>query len=97
FIIYLSDNSTFQLGRERFDFFDIPLDKYKELSPPLKSFSLLSKDIKEKFYTSNDKWRMNLAKRFAVDYFVMDAKLFNGNTNLPIVYANEEILILRSF
>lgn len=93
---YNSDLRAYQEGMRRFNEFSIKLDDYLHEKPPIVGFGKLNGKIKEKYYSANDEWRMNLARKYGIDYFVMIKKEMTEPSMQQVVYENEHFLVLEA-
>lgn len=87
---------NYQEGMRRFNEFSIRLDDYLHEKPPIAGFSKLNGKVKEKYYSANDEWRMNLARKYGIDYFVMIKKEMTEPSMQQVVYENEHFLVLEA-
>jgi len=49
--------------------------------------------VRERYYDASDEWRLGLAKRYGIDYFVFVRKDMVKPSRLPVVYQNEYFVI----
>lgn len=92
--IYNSDFKIYKEGIKRFNEFSLNLNDYLDEKPPLKGYQRLSKDVGNKYYSLGDDWRLNMADRYQIDYFVMIKSKIKRNSKLPVVFQNKYFLVL---
>lgn len=93
---YDSNANFYREGLKRFHEFSIRLDDYLAEKPPIVGFSKLSPKIGEKYYSESDEWRMNLARKYGIDYFIMIKRYMTKPTMLQVAYENENFLVLKA-
>jgi hypothetical protein len=85
----------YQEGMRRLNEFSINLNDYLHEKPSLKGFHKLSEKVKEKYYSLDDNWRLDMARRYGIDYFVMDKNEMIEPSMLRTAYENEYFLVLE--
>ena len=65
------------------------IKKYKSF-PYSNKFNPIAKNI---YYTASDKWRIDLANRYDIDYFIFRKKFIKHSSKLPVVYENKHFII----
>ncbi|NER94657.1 MAG: hypothetical protein F6J86_12585 [Symploca sp. SIO1B1] len=93
---YLSNYDLFQEGFKRFQEFDLDIEPYLKYQPPLSGYAALREQIREKYYSYGDEWRLDLANRYNIDYFVLMKESIKESSQLPIAYENEDFMILAT-
>ena len=93
---YLSNYDLFQEGFKRFQEFDIDIEPYLKYKRPLNGHSALKKKIREKYYSYGDKWRLDLANNYNINYFVLMKEHITQSSEMPIVYENKDFIILSA-
>jgi hypothetical protein len=93
---YNSDRTTFDEGLKRTKEFNAPIDDYRKIDTSLSGYYKLSEDVQRSFYSSGDEWMLNLAKRYGIDYFVLQKDKIVRQSKLPVVFENTHYLVLTS-
>lgn len=91
--IYDSNVERYQEGMRRFNEFNIDIRPYLHLTPPVAAQDSLTKAVKERYYNASDEWRLGLAKRYGIDYFVFLRRDIVQPSRLPVVYENAHFVI----
>ena len=91
--IYDSSFERYQEGMRRFKEFNIDIGQYLHAKPPLSTMRRLHNVVKQRYYTASDEWRLGLAQRYGIDYFVFRRKEMVNPSRLPMVYENQHIVI----
>ncbi|HUG37115.1 MAG TPA: hypothetical protein VML54_09215 [Candidatus Limnocylindrales bacterium] len=91
--IYDSNFERYQEGMQRFNEFNIDIGPYLRGNPPIGAVRRLSQAVKERYYTASDEWRLGLAQRYGIGYFVFRRKEMVQPSRLPVVYENEHFVI----
>ncbi|WP_156360751.1 hypothetical protein [Dethiosulfatarculus sandiegensis] len=94
--LYSSNYSLFKEGANRLKTLGINFKKYLAYDPPLKGWMKLRRRVKNRFNAMDDKWRMKLARRYGIDYFVVQKRLFRSPTRMPVVYQNDFFMVLAA-
>jgi hypothetical protein len=95
-ICYSSDYPLLQEGLKRFKEFGLKLEDYLYVRPSWAGRLRLHKDIRDRYYALDDNWRLDLARRYGIDYFVMvNGKLINPS-KLHVVFENQHFSILAA-
>jgi hypothetical protein len=94
--LYDSSYSWYLKGMERFGEFNIDLSEYVDQDPPINNPPELFESIREKFYSYDDNWRLYMSKKYDINYFVMRKSMIKSPSTLPIVFENEDFVILES-
>lgn len=91
--LYDSNFERYQEGMRRFNEFNIAIGPYLHAKPPIAAMKRLSAAVRERYYDASDEWRLGLAQRYGIDYFVFWRKDIVQPSRLPIVYENEHFVI----
>lgn len=91
--IYDSNFERYQEGRRRFNEFNIDLRHYLHAKPPVAALAHLTKEVRERYYNASDEWRLGLAQRYGIAYFVFLREDMVQPSRLPVVYENEHFVI----
>jgi hypothetical protein len=91
--LYDSDMARYTEGLRRFSEFGIDPRPMLAARPPLTGFARLNKAVKERYYRASDEWRLGLARRYDVDYFVFVRRDVIQPSRLPIAYENEHFVV----
>ncbi len=94
--VYNGDIKTFREGLKRFQEFGVNSDRYIAMRPTSRAWRRLRQKIQSLYYTFDDKWRLKLARKYGIDYFVMLKKLMVSKVNLPLVYENDDFAIYKA-
>ena len=92
--MYNSDANAFYEGMKRFNEFDIDINKYIYPKPNIHKFPIFSRAVKERFYSLGDEWRLDLVKRYGIDYFVMEKNEMKTSSQMLTAYENEHFIVL---
>ena len=92
--LYNSKLEFYLEGMKRFNEFKISLDGYLGVPHPLSSGKKLGKDVKRQYYSFNDDWRLDIAKRYGIDYFVMKKNEMKTSSQMLTAYENEHFIVL---
>ncbi|HPD16953.1 MAG TPA: hypothetical protein PLE19_18550 [Planctomycetota bacterium] len=89
---YTSDYRLCQEGLKRVAEFGVNVSDHLR-QPPANAASALAAEVQRRYYTATDDWRLDLARRYHVDYFV--SRRFGGSaaSRLPLVYGNPHFVI----
>lgn len=95
-----NDYETYREGMKRFGEFGTPLEPYLRYMPPVQGFSALEAEVGKRYHQADDGWRVRLAARYNIDYFVMDknkmsAPLAESGDLFERVYENRDFVVLR--
>jgi hypothetical protein len=78
---------------KRFGELGIDPSPYLKLRPTSEKMSAFYTAVGQRFYEVDDGWRMDLAKRYGISFFVMErAKL--KPTSMPRVFENDFYVVL---
>jgi hypothetical protein len=91
--LYNRDFPLFTEGQKRFAEFGINLKDYYE--QPGNVAGKLAKAASEIYYSSDDSWRLSIAERYGIDYFVMKKELMVRKIDLPVAFENEQVVIYK--
>jgi hypothetical protein len=94
--IYDSNVERYRDGLRRFNEFNIDLGQYLQAKPPLAAMGLLTSAVKERYYSASDEWRLALAQRYGIGYFVLRRAEMAYTSRLPVAYQNEHFIILAA-
>jgi len=94
--VYESDFDVYQEGMRRFREFQLDIDEYLEVEPSLLGFRQLNDAIRERYYSLDDSWRLNINQAYDVDYFVLLKDRMKYNGDLPIIYQNDGFVVLKA-
>ena len=53
----------------------------------------LTRELRGRYYDASDEWRINLAQRNKIDFFVFQRKHMVRPTSLRVVYENNHFMI----
>ena len=90
---YTSDLATCREGLERLEALGADVDDYLGYRPPRAGFAELSRDLLRRYYTADDRWRLDLARQYRIDYFVSRPRGAIAASDLPVAYRNDHIVI----
>jgi hypothetical protein len=91
--LYDSNPTYFHEGMKRFGELGIDPSPYLKLRPTSEKMSAFYTAVGQRFYEVDDGWRMDLAKRYGISFFVMErAKL--KPTSMPRVFENDFYVVL---
>lgn len=93
---YASDYRLCQEGLKRLGEFDIDVNEYLGYRPPLARFAPLSRELQRRYYSASDQWRLDLARRYHIDFFVSKKLGSIATSKLPIAYENAQFVIHRA-
>ena len=91
--LYDSNFERYAEGLRRFGEFGIDLQPYLRMRPPDAAQKPLTEELKKRYYAASDEWRVNLAQRHGIDFFVFERDRMHGPTSLRLVYENENFMI----
>lgn len=91
--LYDSNFKRYTEGLRRFGEFDIDLEPYLRMRPPDAAQKPLTDELRKRYYAASDDWRINLARRHGIDFFVFERGRMLGPTSLRVVYENENFMI----
>jgi hypothetical protein len=94
--LYDSSFERYQEGLRRLREFDIDLQAHLRSRPPIAAMRSLSHELRSRYYGASDDWRIDLARRYGIDFFVFQRKLMVAPTSLKIVYQNDYFVICAS-
>lgn len=89
---YTSDYRLCREGLQRAAEFGVDVTDYLG-RPPARAASALAAEVQRRYYTATDDWRLDLARRYHVDYFVSRNPGGPMTSRLPIVYENPHFVI----
>lgn len=91
--LYDSNFERYTEGLRRFGEFDIDLQPYLRMRPPDAAQKPLTDELRKRYYAASDEWRINLARRHGIDFFVFERDRMRAPTSLRVVYENEIFVI----
>ena len=91
--LYDANYDRYMEGRRRFGEFNIDLQPYLHARPPDAAQIALTMELRKRYYDASDEWRINLAKRYSIDFFVFQKKFMRNASRLRIVYENDHFMI----
>ena len=91
--LYDSRVERYQEGMRRFGEFKIELGPYLRNQPPVKGMNQLTDEVRRRYYAASDEWRIDLAKRYGIDYFIFERSRMRAPTKLKVVYQNDHFVI----
>ena len=94
--VYNGDIHTFREGLKRFNEFGVNPDRYFAIRPTSRAWDMLGQEVQRRYYVFNDKWRLRMANKYGIDYFVMLKKAMVSKVTLPLVYENDDIVIYKA-
>lgn len=92
-IFYTSNRDLFEEGLQRAEALGVDLRDYLGVDDNEGVLRLHDQFIKG-FYNRSDAWRLDLASRYGIDYFVMMKGRMVQPSHLPVVYQNGHFAIL---
>ena len=92
--LYESNFEIYQEGMRRFNYLSINVNNYFHENPPALGWHKLRKKVKERYYSFGDDWRMDLASRYGIDYFVMIKGEMNKPSKMPVAFENQYFVVL---
>ena len=99
-IAYSPDKNMYQKGLARMREFGIDIEEVTDDSiRNSKSFSystLLRQDVRKRYYSMSGERLLDLAKRYSIDYFIMQKQYMAEPPQLQIAYQNDKFIILSS-
>ena len=93
--LYNSDFRRCQEGLKRLGEFGLDVKDYLGYTPPLAGFAALSRELRRRYYAESDAWRLGLARRYGVDFFVLEKGRGAVQTGLPVAHENGGFIVLR--
>ncbi len=95
--LYNSQRALFDEGLRRAAELDLPLDDLLA-SSNLRWLAArrLNAVASNRYNRADDAWRTELARRWAIDYFVLEKAKLAVPTALPVAYENRQFLIVRA-
>lgn len=93
---YTSDAQHYQEGMKRFGEFGLDYHAYLAIKPSRVAFEELNKEVQKRFYMFDDAKRVNIGRRYGVDYFVLKKSLMAKESSMPKVYENNMFIVLKS-
>jgi len=94
--LYVSDADILGEGLRRLGEFGIDLDEYINMETNQNRFRLLQAKAHALFYQFDDSWRLRLARKYGIDYFVLQRDMIAKPSHLPVVFENDHIVILKA-
>ncbi len=94
--LYVSDSDILGEGLRRLGEFGIDLDEYINMKTDQNRFRLLQAKAHALFYQFDDSWRLRLARKYGIDYFVLQRDMIVKPSHLPVVFENNHIVIVSS-
>ena len=91
--LYDSNPDNYKEGVQRFSELGLEVRPYFDLRPTNAKMSAFYLAVQERFYSLDDSWRLSIARRYGVDYFVMDRSRLR-ETSMTKVYENEGFVVL---
>ena len=91
--LYDSNFERYTEGLRRFGEFDIDLQPYLRMRPPDSAQRPLTNELRKRYYAVSDDWRIDLARRNRIDFFVFDRSRMIAPTRLRVVYENANFMI----
>ena len=94
--LYDSNAANFRDGTQRFAEFGVDIDPYFRVRPSNRGARALAAEVSRRYNTADDTWRINLARKYGIDYFVIHRRLWKASTQLPVMYQSEHFMILAA-
>ncbi len=96
--LYDSDPAIYAEAMKRFSVFGLPLDPYiRADNTAMRAHYAIVRDVARRYANASDSWRYEIAKRFGVDYFIVDANTAVAATSaMPVVFRNKYYLVLSA-
>jgi len=91
--VYASDFELCQEGLRRLSEFGVDVRDYFGRKPPIAGFEALRRFVRRRYYGADDAWRLDLARRYGIDYFVFRKLRRAPHRQLPIVYENKRFIV----
>jgi hypothetical protein len=95
--LYNSYIEVYQEGMKRFNEFSIDLNDYINQDTPLSGWHKLTKKVKDRYYSFGADWRIELSKRYDIDYFVMIKNEMGKESTLQVAYENEHFIVYKPY
>ena len=93
-VCYKSNQRLFNEGVKRASELGLHLPAY--FTSPTSGRMALHWKIKEIFYNKDDAWRLDIARRYGIDYFVLVRKYMVSESDLPTAYKNRRFVVLSA-
>jgi hypothetical protein len=96
---YTSDAQVYQDGLKRFAEFSIDLAPYLQAPDAysgLKGYARLTRAVAHRYYTADDDWRMDMARRWGIDYFILRKDKLAATSGLRVAFENDRFVVLQS-
>ncbi|MFW6108381.1 MAG: hypothetical protein ACOC8D_01075, partial [bacterium] len=90
---YTSDLATCREGLRRLEDLGVDVEDYLGHEPPRAGFAELSRDLLRRYYTADDPWRLDLARRHGIDYSVSRPRGSVAASDLHVAYRNDHVVI----
>ncbi|MDQ3187341.1 MAG: hypothetical protein M3Q28_00350 [Pseudomonadota bacterium] len=91
--LYDSNFERYQEGMRRFGEFNIDLRPYLRSEPVMAANNRLRYETRRRYYEASDEWRIDLARRHNIDFFVFERAHMVRPTGLKVVYQNDRFVI----
>ncbi|MBI4665146.1 MAG: hypothetical protein HY751_01915 [Nitrospinae bacterium] len=91
--LYVSDKKLWDEGLARLDELGIDINEYFKMRTDKNRYKLLRQRAQESFYGKDDAWRMGMAQKHGIDYFVMENGKLQNPSRLPLAFQNDSVLV----
>ena len=93
---YSSDFAVCQEGLKRVGEFGVKVDAYLGYRPMLAGYRRLEDDVLRRYNAAGDDWRLDLARRYGIAFFVLEKAKGGVRTALPVAYENARFIVLAA-
>ncbi|MCC7483945.1 MAG: hypothetical protein IT529_03055 [Burkholderiales bacterium] len=95
--VYTSDAARFREGYARFGELGIDLAPFLRQRPSVaRGFEALTPVVRERYNSADDAWRLAIARKYGIDYFVIHKSHWRAQSALPVAFENASFFILRA-
>jgi len=99
-IAYDPDINNYIEGSKRMKEFGIEIDKIT--TDDIKQFTafpyekIFRTKVRDIYYGSDDHWRVNLANKYGIDYFILNKKYVKVKSSLKTAFENDHYIVLAA-
>tara|TARA_A100000171_G_C2130819_1_gene146585 strand:- start:266 stop:2158 length:1893 start_codon:yes stop_codon:yes gene_type:complete len=93
--LYDSQAEVYEEGLRRFNEFGFDIDSYLSDHPSINGYVRLLNDIKQRFYSQDSGWFVNLSGRYGIDYLVMQKDQVDQNYGFSTSFENSSFVVYR--
>jgi hypothetical protein len=93
---YNSDEAVFNESMRRLKEFDVSIEDYTGRPWPLTGYREATAAVTNRYYAADDNWRLSLAQKYGINFFVLRREKLTAPTTLPIAFQNDHFMVVAT-